>query len=129
MNWYPDAAPEWEEWTPSTFALNNTNFASEVAAHSLVIVHFWAVWNHIDRPMDVSLQELIPLYSTQIQFRSFDMDLDQEGKIGLAYDVLNVPALGCFIEGRHHETSIGLRPTKELADLLAKWISEAAEVG
>lgn len=129
MNWYADATPEQEKWTPSTLALSATNFMQEVAAHSLVIVHFWAAWNHIDRTMDAALQELIPLYSTQIQLCSFNVDLDQTGSFCRACGALNVPALGCFIKGRHYETSIGLRPATELNNLFQKWLDEAEKVG
>jgi thioredoxin-like negative regulator of GroEL len=106
--------------------VTGATFSEVLAAHPVVVVHFWAAWNQTDRAMDALLQRVRPEFANRIEFRSCDIDdLDSVPIISKAR-VLNIPTLACFIRGRHHETRVGLRSEQDLGTKLASWSEPAA---
>jgi thiol-disulfide isomerase/thioredoxin len=112
-------------WSPSSEALNCKEFQACLAENKVVVIHFWAIWDNYDYTMDVTLQELSPRYKDKIKFLAADLDSEINWEIATACRVLNIPALGCYIEGKLHETLIGLRKKKDLGSLFDKWVAIA----
>jgi len=110
-----------ENWTPTTEPFKADNFQKIITGHHVVVVHFWADWNLIDRKMDLILKNLRPRFAEEIAFYSFDTMPEAGWVICRQCNILNLPALVCFINGQLHETLIGLRPQEELEAKFAAW--------
>jgi thioredoxin-like negative regulator of GroEL len=116
-----DKIESMENWKPTTEAVNTDSFQKVTAANQIVVIHFWADWNLIDRKMDSVLANLRPKFAGQIGFYAFDTTPEENWDICRQCNILNLPALVCFINGQLHETLIGLRPEEELEAKFAAW--------
>jgi thioredoxin-like negative regulator of GroEL len=87
-------------------------------------VHYWANWNRIDREMDQRLAGLFEEYAGRICFRSCDVDRAENRPF--FHGIANVPALGCFIDGKWFKFLIGLRSSHEIRSTLEGWLAMAA---
>ena len=116
-------------WHPTTPAITAEELPGALQCHRVVVVHFWAVWNGYDRQMDAQLQAERTEFEEQIAFFSLDTDVMTEDTRDLLQEcrVLNLPALGCFIHGRHHETVIGMVIRPSLPEKLRQWERLARE--
>jgi thioredoxin-like negative regulator of GroEL len=101
--------------------VNAASFHELVASHPIVIIHFWADWNLIDRTMDSVLANLRPKFIEQIDFFSFDTSQEKGSDICRQCNILNLPALVCFINGQLQETFTGLRTEQELEEKFSAW--------
>jgi thioredoxin-like negative regulator of GroEL len=115
-------------WTPSTPAITVAELPVVTGQHPVVVIHFWAVWDHHDRRMDAILKRERAGLRGRIAFFSLDIDQFTADNAGLVHElrVLNIPALACFIHGRHHATAIGLRPGHGIRETLQEWAQAGA---
>ena len=118
-------APAAEHWNPLTPAFDVTR--SEIIFHQnrIVVIHFWAKWNPIDREMDAVIQDLRPLYQNKIAIYSLDVDPETNWKLPRECRIINVPALGCFVNGKLLETNTGFVSKEQLMRLFDRWITAA----
>lgn len=103
--WEPDAPPLTE---------------ADLRTSRLVVVHYWARRNRIDRAMDDVLRRLRGRYAHRVCFRSCEVDLPDNKPF--IHQLGNVPALGCFVEGRRKETVVGLCTEDQLRKKLDEWV-------
>ena len=107
----PNYSPEWPSVTTDSFA-------ADYATASVVIVHFWAVWNGYDPVMEDRLQTAATRLPNGTHILACDVDdahcLDLAKNAG----VLNVPWLAVFVDGKLHGHICGLRDPDSLADEL-----------
>ncbi len=76
-------------WLPATPSVSAAAFRDTVVRQSIVVVHFWAVWNNLDRQMDVHLQELRPEHSNDIAFLSFDTGPEEHWSICYECEIMD----------------------------------------
>lgn len=107
------------EWSPSTVPVSAADFAGP----PILVLHYWAVWDLIDREMDERLGTLRDEYGDRVCFRSCDVDREQNNSY--LQGVENVPALGCFIRGKWIQSLIGLRSVEELRLVFDGWLAAA----
>jgi thioredoxin-like negative regulator of GroEL len=107
------------DWSPGTDPVVPEDFN----ACPVRVLHYWAIWNLHDREMDRRLAALRHEYGDRICFRSCDIDraVNKSSVRGIA----NIPALGCFVRGKWHESLIGLRPVEELRSVFDGWLAAA----
>jgi len=79
-----------------------------------VIIHFWATWNGVDRQFDSKLAIVRAEFEGRIVFRSVDVDDPDLMSFCRESEVVNVPALGCFVSGQRVKTIIGSIPADKL---------------
>jgi hypothetical protein len=108
------------QWSPSTPPVT----AADFSAGPILVLHYWAVWDLIDRAMDGRLGMLREEYRDRICFRSCDVDRAENNSY--IQGVENVPALGCFICGKWFQSLIGLRSVEELRLVFDGWVAAAA---
>ena len=113
-----DTAPN-SEWSPSTGPVAPEDFE----ACPVLVLHYWAIWDLLDREMDKRLAVLREEYADRICFRSCDTDRAENEPF--IQGIANLPALGCFIRGKWFKSLIGLRPVEELRSALDGWLAEA----
>jgi thioredoxin 1 len=105
--------------------LSDANFAEEVEQGSgLVLVDFWAEWCGPCRAIAPILEQLATGYAGRI--RVAKMDVDQNQKTTMRFNVRTIPALLFFKDGKHVDTVIGLKQRAELEARIDKHLAAAA---
>ena len=113
-------------WLPLSPATTAEELPQAFAAHSVVVVHFWAIWNGHDRRMDATIQAVRPHYADRIAFYAMDVDLESNWPLLRQYRVMSIPAIACFIHGTWLETSVGALSIVQLYAKLQAWLEIAA---
>jgi hypothetical protein len=113
----PYLPPEWSAHTPP---VDGGDFAS----CPLLVLHYWAVWDRIDREMDERLAPLREDYAGRICFRSCDIDRPENQSF--IKGIANIPALGCFIRGTWYKSLVGLRSEADMRRVFDTWLAAAA---
>jgi hypothetical protein len=108
-------------WTPSTPAVKASSLPHVLDENALVVVHFWAEWNGYDPVLDRAIQSLPQQAIQGIYFCSSNVDVPENADLCRACNVLNIPALGCFIYGEFHRCAIGCHDSDKLQVLLEEW--------
>lgn len=109
----------YDDWHPSTPPIESVDFEAIPCA----VVHFWAIWNMIDRRVDPVLERAMPRYAGRVVFVSCDTDVRHD--LAAESSVVNLPALGFFRRGVHVTTRIGLLSESELAAWLTPLLADS----
>src|SRR5579862_5233533 len=113
-------------WSPLSPAVTAAELPQVLTTHSVVVLHFWAVWDGNDRLMDAKIQAVRPHYADRIVFYAMDVDLESNWPLLQHCQLLNIPAIACFIHGSWLETSIGLRTIEQMHATLQGWLETAS---
>lgn len=110
------------DWRPSAVPLRSVDDEFD----GLVVVHFWASWNRVDRDMDKTLCLLEHSQENScVAFRSCCTDDEANWPLCQDCQVGNLPALAAFVKGKRIATLIGLRPFQELQGKIDEWRKQA----
>ncbi|PQO47633.1 thioredoxin family protein [Blastopirellula marina] len=103
---------------PTTPPLPIADRQAFLAAREIVVVHFWAEWNHIDRQMDQNLKSVREKWEPQVCFVS--CDTDDPGNLGFAKEtaVINLPFLAIYVRGERVEQITGVRSSETIDEIL-----------
>jgi thioredoxin-like negative regulator of GroEL len=112
-------------WQPGSPPVTGAEWASLIAAHPVVVVHFWAAWNGVDRRFDPTFRAVREEFAGRIEFRSADVEGPTLEGACRECQVVNVPALACFVRGRRVETILGARAPEELRARFGRLVQEA----
>src|SRR5207248_9634319 len=96
-----------ESWQHPFPPVTAAGLASALTSAPAVVIHFWATWNGQDRPFAATLAAIEPEFRGQIAFRSADVEDPELWPFCREWEVLNLPALGLFVRGKHVKTIIG----------------------
>lgn len=77
-----------------------------------VVVDFWATWCRPCTMIAPILDELAEEYSGRITFTR--LDVDQNQKTAAQYQIMSIPTLLLFKDGKPIVNIVGLRPKEEL---------------
>ena len=77
-----------------------------------VLVDFWATWCRPWTMIAPILDELAEEYSGRITFTR--LDVDQNQKTATQYQIMSIPTLLLFKDGKPIDHIVGLRPKEEL---------------
>jgi thioredoxin 1 len=77
-----------------------------------VLVDFWATWCRPCTMIAPILDELAKEYSGRITFAR--LDVDQNQKTAAKYQIMSIPTLLLFKDGKPIDHIVGLRPKEEL---------------
>jgi thioredoxin-like negative regulator of GroEL len=113
------------EWRPSSQPLDASSLPEALARHPVVLLHFWAAWNRVDRLFDEQLQAVRDEFAGRIFFGAIDADDPEQQEFIRRCQVGNLPAFACFIRGERAGTVVGSRPAAELRERFAGWLDEA----
>ena len=103
-----------EGWRPSSPPVSAADLSAVLTGNPVVIIHFWAAWNGADRLFDPKLANVRAEFEGRIEFRSADVDDPDLVSFCRECEVVNVPALGCFVDGERVKTIIGAIPEDNL---------------
>ena len=89
--------------------LTDDTFGAEVEqGDGLVVVDFWAEWCGPCRAIAPILEQLATTYSGKM--RVAKVDVDQNQKTTMRFNVRSIPALLFFKDGKHVDTIVGALP-------------------
>jgi thioredoxin-like negative regulator of GroEL len=113
------------EWRPSSQPLNAASLPEALAHYPVVVLHFWAAWNRVDRLFDDRPRAIRDEFAGRIVFGAIDADDPGHQEFIRHCHVGNLPAFACFIRGERAGTVVGSRPVKELRRQFVAWLAEA----
>lgn len=109
-------------WRPKGRMITARNLPDLCSLYSVLVVHCGAIWNLIDINMDALLQELQKDYRQTVQFRTMNCDDERNWDFMDEANVINLPALICFINGTRRETLIGMHSQETFREKFEKWV-------
>lgn len=106
-------------------AVTTADFEKEVLQSDVpVLVDFWAVWCGPCRMIAPHVDAVAEEFAGKAKV--FKVDTDAEQKIATDYNVMSIPTLIFFKDGKVADQLIGAVPKSEIANRLNKLVSNGA---
>ncbi len=105
----------------NTIIVNDENFDKEVLQSDIpVLVDFWAEWCGPCKVAGPTIEALASDYRGKVKVAKLDVDSSPEtaGRFG----VRSIPTLIVFKDGAVQETTVGVRPKGQLAELIDQYL-------
>ena len=96
----------------ATVEVTDRNFAETVNKQGLVVVECWAVWCSPCRMLGPILEELARDYAGKIVFGK--LNVDENHDIATEYQILSIPTMLVFKDGKLVDRIVGLAPRRLL---------------
>ncbi len=96
--------------------LTKTNFNEEID-NGLVLVDFYADWCGPCKMIAPILQELSETHADKVTI--VKVNVDEEGELAQRFDVMSIPTLILFKDGKPVNRKMGFMPKPELEKLIA----------
>jgi thioredoxin 1 len=104
--------------------VTDANFQAEVLdSERPVVVDFWAPWCGPCRAVEPILGELEREHDGRVTF--VKLNIDENIETAARYEVLSIPTVIVFEDGRPQETVVGARPRGHFERALARWLTAA----
>ena len=100
--------------------VTDSNFYEVVKSGGLVVVDCWAAWCAPCRIVSPILDELAREYAGKIVFGKLNVDLNR--KIPMEYQIMSIPTILIFKDGKLVDRIIGARPRRALESAITKYL-------
>jgi thioredoxin 1 len=101
--------------------LTDSNFASEVAKHDLLVVDFWAPWCGPCRMVSPIIEQLAKEYAGRVTFGK--LNVDENPVVSQAFRIQSIPTLLVFHKGKAVDGQIGALPKAQIEDTFRRYLS------
>ena len=101
--------------------LTDRNFDQAVQKYPVLVVDCWAQWCAPCRMVAPVIEELARDYQGQIFFGKLDVDYNHE--VAERYQIMSIPTLLIFKEGRMVDTKVGALPRHALEEELLRYVN------
>ncbi len=98
--------------------LTDSNFHEVVKRGGLVVVDCWAAWCAPCRIISPIIDELAKEYAGKILFGKLNVDLNR--KIPMEYQIMSIPTILIFKNGKLVDRLIGARPRRALESAITR---------
>ena len=102
-------------------AISVDDLSKIVSNKRVVVVHCWAEWNPNDYVLAEWLSSIQSKFAKRLTILSLNTSHESAWAFCREYQIVNLPALICFVGGTWYETMIGLRPEMELIAQFQEW--------
>ncbi|MGQ9551218.1 MAG: thioredoxin [Candidatus Bathycorpusculaceae bacterium] len=100
--------------------MTDATFKETIQNHSLVVVDCWAPWCGPCRMIAPVIEELARDYAGKILFGKLNVDENRE--ISAQYDIMSIPTLLVFKNGKLVDTIIGAMPRSTLEQRITRYL-------
>jgi hypothetical protein len=111
-------------WRPSTPEIVADDFVSLASAHPALAIHFWAVWNGADPPLDKNIQAIAGRFAEPVCFVSCDIDRVDNRPFLERCGIANVPTIAVFKGTTLQGMIVGLRKPDQIAVEIEKQLAK-----
>lgn len=102
-----------------------TEFRKIIESKKPVLVDFFATWCGPCQMMGMVLDNFSESYKNIDEVEIIKVDIDELKDIAIEYNVMSVPTLILFNDGKLIETMVGMRPEEELETKLDALIKKS----
>ena len=101
----------------SLMTFTDDNFEQEVLqSDTPVLVDFWAPWCGPCRALGPTIEELAGAYAGSVKVGK--LDTDQNPKTAQAYNIMSIPAVLVFKDGKPVQNVLGAQPKSTYMEIL-----------
>ena len=102
--------------------LNIDNFDKEINnTDKLVLIDFYATWCGPCQMLSPIIEEIAEEYADKLEVFKVNVDSNQE--LAIKYDVLSIPTLMYFKNGKMLNTTVGFIPKTELKNVISELLN------
>lgn len=103
----------------AVFDLTKENFDSEVLNNKgLVMVDFWATWCGPCRTMSPVVDQIAEEAADKLKVCK--VNIDEQPELAERYQVMTIPTLMVFKDGKAVASTVGVQPKKTVLDMVEK---------
>lgn len=100
----------------SVITVTKDNFEKEVLqSEKTVLVDFWASWCGPCRMLSPVVDEIA---EERDDIKVCKINVDEEGELASQFQVMSIPSLFVFKEGKVAAQSVGVRPKEEILEMI-----------
>jgi len=107
-------------WIPSTEPITDSNYEDIFAAHTALVVHFWAPWNGADPPAD---KEIAIVRGRLPDVAFYACNIDENFKLSIEVGVQSIPSFVIIVNRQPNPPIAGLRSAIRLESEIRKCVS------
>lgn len=101
----------------SEINLTNQNFEEEVLKSELpVLVDFFATWCGPCKMIAPVIEDIAEKYKGKVKV--VKLNVDEENELAMKYQIMSIPTLVLFKEGKVVSTKVGLSSKSEIEDMI-----------
>jgi len=115
-----EATKQTERKIDKPIELTDSNFYEIVKSGGLVVVDCWAAWCAPCRIVSPIIDELAKDYAGKIIFGKLNVDLNR--KIPMEYQIMSIPTILIFKDGKLVDRIIGARPRRLLESAITRYL-------
>jgi thioredoxin 1 len=105
----------------NVMTVTTNNFETEVLkSDTPVLVDFWAAWCGPCRMVAPVIDQLAEQYSGKVKV--VKLNVDENPEIAEKYQILSIPTVYLFKNGKHSDALVGARPKQSFEEMLNKHI-------
>ena len=102
----------------SAMHLNENNFASIIKSEVPVLVDFWAAWCAPCMMIAPTIEKIAE--ESDGAYKVAKLDVDENSRIAGAYNIMSIPTLGIFKNGKMVDSMIGVAPKQQILNMIKK---------
>ncbi|RLC48702.1 MAG: thioredoxin [Candidatus Cloacimonadota bacterium] len=98
--------------------LDENNFDSVINSDVPVLVDFWAAWCAPCMMIAPTIEKIAE--ESDGTYKIAKLNVDENSKIAGTYNIMSIPTLGIFKNGKMVDSMIGVAPKQQILDMIKK---------